>query len=166
MGHCVAVRDEGEDFLEDLDAIPWESTPRLRGGLTAWCLCETMTLVPGRAIDVGPEFYATQAAWYAGIAAMARAGVGIIMDEVFLDGEGSQDNLRKALAGLRVAWVGVRCDADVAEARERDRGDRTPGLARDQATRVHAGTAYDLIVDTTRSSPSQCAQAVIERLSL
>ena len=125
----------------------------------------TMTFVPGRAIEVEPRFYPIQAAWYAGLAAIARAGVGVIVDEVFLDGGRSQEELRKALTGLKVAWVGVQCDGEVAETRERVRGDRTLGLARDQASRVHAGATYDVVVDTTSTSTSECARAVIEWLS-
>lgn len=34
----MVMRDEGKDFFEDVEAIRWESTPALRGGLTASCL--------------------------------------------------------------------------------------------------------------------------------
>src|SRR3974390_2254025 len=30
---------ESDDFAEGVDAVRWESTPRLRGELTASCLC-------------------------------------------------------------------------------------------------------------------------------
>ena len=49
---------------------------------------------------------------------MAHAGAKLIVDEVFLEGAGSQARLAAALDGLTVVWVGVRCDTDVAEARE------------------------------------------------
>jgi len=125
----------------------------------------TMTFVHGGAIEIDPEFFPAQSAWYAGLAAIARAGVGLIIDEVFLNGGQSQDELRKALLGLRVIWVGVQCEADVAEARERDREDRTSGLARDQANRVHVGATYDLSVDTSKTTTDQCADDIIEILS-
>ena len=124
-----------------------------------------MTFVHGGAIEIDPEFFPAQSAWYAGLAAIARAGVGLIIDEVFLNGGQSQDELRKALLGLRVIWVGVQCEADVAEARERDREDRTSGLARDQANRVHVGATYDLSVDTSKTTTDQCADDIIEILS-
>ena len=44
--------------------------------------------------------------------------------------------------------------------------DRRPGLAQDQAARVHEGCRYDLTVDTSVSSPAACASAVIEALGL
>ena len=42
------------------------------------------------AIIVGPQFRALEAAWIEGVAAMARAGGRIIVDEVFLGGAASQ----------------------------------------------------------------------------
>ena len=59
-------------------------------------------------------------------------------------------------------WVGVKCEPDVAEARERSRGDRTSGMARHQAIQVHMGTEYDVAVDTTGLSTSECADLVVE----
>jgi chloramphenicol 3-O phosphotransferase len=54
----------------------------------------------------------------AGIAATARAGAPIIVDDVFLRAAVSQARWRTALAGLAVAWVGVHCDAAIAVQRE------------------------------------------------
>ena len=96
-------------------------------------------------------------AWYEGLGAVARAGTGLIIDEVFLGGGASQERLRSALGGLSVLWVGVRCDAAVAEARERQRGDRNIGMARDQAERVHRGVHYDVVVETHDTAPIDCA---------
>ena len=59
-------------------------------------------------------------------------------------------------------WVGVRCEPEVAQARELQRGDRVVGMALDQASRVHEGVRYDFIVDTTTRSPDECAKDVTE----
>ena len=83
----------------------------------------------------------------------------------FLGGRSSQERLASALAGLPVVWIGVRCAPEVAEARERSRSDRVGGMARLQATRVHQGVAYDLIVDTTAASAADCARTVASHLS-
>jgi hypothetical protein len=48
-------------------------------------------------------------------------------------GRSSQERLASALAGLPVMWVGVRCDPEVAAAREHSRSDRVGGMARLQA---------------------------------
>lgn len=61
-------------------------------------------------VSVGAEFRALEAAWGEGIVAMAGAGARIIVDEVFLGGAESQQRWQKALGGLAVLWVGVRCE--------------------------------------------------------
>ncbi len=91
---------------------------------------------------------------------MARAGSGVIVDDVFLDAGESQARLRAALEGLAVFWVGVRCQREVAEARELEREGRVRGMARDQAERVHAGVSYDVVVDTTHTSAEECAETI------
>ena len=118
----------------------------------------------GGEVVVGPEFRALEAAWIAGIAAMAHAGARIIVDEVFLGGPASQQRWKNALGALSVLWVGVRCDAAVAAGRELARGDRVPGMAASQAEVVHRGIAYDLQVDTTHAEALECAQAIAARL--
>ncbi|NLU75596.1 chloramphenicol phosphotransferase CPT [Streptomyces sp. HNM0575] len=111
-------------------------------------------------VSVGPEFRTLEAAWIEGVAAMARAGARVVVDEVFLGGPYSQQRWQKALGGLRVLWVGVRCDAAVAADREAARGDRTAGMAASQAESVHEGVVYDLEVDTTHAESMACARAV------
>jgi chloramphenicol 3-O phosphotransferase len=66
------------------------------------------------AVTVGPQFRALEAAWIEGIAAMARAGAQLIVDEAFLGGAASQQRWQNALGSLLVLWVGVRCDSAVA----------------------------------------------------
>ncbi|MBC8092126.1 MAG: chloramphenicol phosphotransferase, partial [Pseudonocardia sp.] len=69
-------------------------------------------------VAVDDRFRQLEHAWYQGLAAIARDGVGVIIDEVFLGGGESQDRLRSALGDLRVVWVGVHCDLEIAVARE------------------------------------------------
>ncbi|WP_153815447.1 chloramphenicol phosphotransferase CPT [Streptomyces sp. SUK 48] len=115
-------------------------------------------------VGVGPGFRALEAAWIEGIAAMARAGARIVVDEVFLGGPYSQQRWQKALDGLRVLWVGVRCEAAVAAGRELARGDRAVGMAATQAAAVHRGVTYDLEVDTTHTEAVECARAIAARV--
>ncbi|MFD7641611.1 chloramphenicol phosphotransferase CPT [Kitasatospora sp. NPDC059795] len=116
-------------------------------------------------VAVGGTFRRLEAAWMAGIAATALAGAPVIVDDVFLSGRNSQLRWTKALLDLDVLWVGVRCDPAEATARERARPDRTPGMAADQALRVHLGVHYDLELDTTRTPPADCARAIVQRLA-
>ncbi|HZE34245.1 MAG TPA: chloramphenicol phosphotransferase CPT [Actinoallomurus sp.] len=115
-------------------------------------------------VVVGPEFRTLEAAWIDGIAAMARSGARIIVDEVFLGGAESQRRWQKALTELDVLWVGVRCESAVATGREVARGDRVTGMAAVQADLVHRDVVYDLEVDTTHAEPMECARDIASRL--
>ena len=116
-------------------------------------------------VAVGDRFRQLEHAWYQGLGAIARDDVGVIIDEVFLGGHESQDRLRSALSGLRVVWVGVRCDLEVAVAREVARPERTQGMASSQAMIVHEGVQYDLQVDTTTSTALECATTIADYLA-
>lgn len=116
-------------------------------------------------ISVGPGYRAIADAWREGIGAIARAGAHVILDMVFLDGAADQAVWREKLHGVPVYWVGVRCAAAVAAAREAARGDRVRGMALSQADRVHRGVVYDDEVDTTTATSRECAQAIAGRLA-
>jgi chloramphenicol 3-O phosphotransferase len=116
-------------------------------------------------VSVGADFRALEAAWRDGVAAMARAGARVIIDDVFLGGAASQRRWQKALGGLAVLWVGVRCDSAVAAGREIARGNRTQGMAASQADVVHEGVSYDLQVDTTHTESLACARTIAARVS-
>ncbi|OCC07657.1 Chloramphenicol 3-O phosphotransferase [Streptomyces sp. PTY087I2] len=111
-------------------------------------------------VTIGEEFRRLEAAWREGVAATARAGAHVFIDDVFLGGPASQEPWRKALTGLNVLWVGVHCDLAVAEAREIARGDRPRGMAAAQAERVHRGVSYDVEVDTTHMESLACARTI------
>ena len=137
-----------------MDAMP----PRL------WGSSSGITVDPDGRITVGAAIRVLQEAWFQGVAAMAHAGVGIILDEVFLEGAAAQERWRIALEGRRVFWVGVRCDPRVAAEREAVRGDRDRGMAASQACLVHRGVVYDMEVDTTDTTPTDCARLIAQRL--
>ena len=115
---------------------------------------------PDGEVVVGPEFRTLEAAWMEGVAATARAGARVIIDDAFLGGAASQQRWQKALGTLQVLWVGVRCASAVAAGREIARGDRVTGMAASQAEAVHQGVAYDLQVDTTHTEALDCARAI------
>jgi chloramphenicol 3-O phosphotransferase len=138
----------GTDTL--IDAMPASTRTSAAG----------IEFAPDGEIVVGPQFRALEAAWTAGVAAMAQAGARIIVDEVFLGGPASQQRWKNALGMLPVLWVGVRCESAVAAGREIARGDRVVGMAASQAELVHQGIVYDLEVDTTRTEALECARAI------
>lgn len=115
---------------------------------------------PEGEVTLGDGFREIEAAWMTGIAAMARAGARIIIDEVFLGGAASQERIRTHLEGLGVLWVGVRCDPTIVVGREIARGDRVIGMAASQAEVVHTGVVYDIEVDTSHTESLDCARAI------
>ncbi len=147
----------GEDLDQRISSFVDGGPPP--GGLSG------IEFAPDGSVTVDDAYRRVEGAWYQGLASMARCGTGVIIDEVFLGGRASQERLSRALSDLAVLWVGVRCDAEVAEARERRRHDRVPGMARRQAEQVHQGVVYDLVVDTTSSTAVECARTIIGYLS-
>lgn len=121
---------------------------------------------PDGEVTVGANFRTLEDAWMAGVAEMVRAGARVIVDDAFLGGAASQQRWRKALDGLSVLWVGVRCEGAVAAGREIARGDRVGGMAEAQAELVHRGVVYDLEVDTTRAESLVCAREIVGRAGL
>lgn len=133
-----------------LDALP----PSLMGSDSG------ITIGPAGEVTPGEGFREIEAAWMTGVAAMARAGAHVIIDDVFLGGAASQERMRAHLEGLNVLWVGVRCDPELLAGREMARGDRVPGMAALQAEVVHQGVAYDIEVDTSHTESLDCARAI------
>ena len=70
----------------------------------------------------------------------------------------------QALSGLDVRWVGIRCDVDAATARERQRGDRYPGLARGTSRAAHLNASYSVEVDTSSATADETAVTLFEHL--
>lgn len=65
-----------------------------------------------------------------------------------------------ALSGRPVYVVGVRCDLEVMESRERQRGDRDIGLSRAQFAHSEYSRSYDVVIDTTRLTPEDGAKLI------
>lgn len=99
-----------------------------------------------------------------GIAAMARQGNKLIVDDVLLDGDNAA--YEAALAGLDLVRVGVFAPLEILEAREAARGDRMIGLARWQYDRVHKNMTYDLEVDSSRQTAMECAELIRNKFGL
>ncbi|MEM8695003.1 MAG: AAA family ATPase [Pseudomonadota bacterium] len=99
------------------------------------------------------------------VAALAKAGNNVIVDDVFFRG-GERQGYSGALADFDVAFVGLFAPLETIEARERARGDRNIGLARWQFDRVHAGQSYDLEIDTSEKSTAESARILCKALEI
>ncbi len=99
------------------------------------------------------------------IAAFAREGNNIIIDDLIFKPEYLVD-YAEALYDLDAWLIGVRCSLDVVNDRERRRPGRFPGTATSHFHEVHAhGASYDLEVDTSNTTPRECAERIIARLA-
>ena len=103
----------------------------------------------------------TRRGYHRTVAALASAGNHVIMDYPLSEPWRLAD-LLVVLDGYDVTLVDVVCSPDELERRERVRGDRPVGLAASQAVFEHADR--DLTIDTTTSSPEECAASIVSRL--
>jgi chloramphenicol 3-O phosphotransferase len=144
-----------DTFWNAIDERWMEHGPRAAEGFL-WI--EDSTIVPG---PVGRRL---AAGMRAALAAFARAGNDVIVDDVFIDPEWLQA-WRNELAEIELLLVGVVAPIEVLEDRERARGNRIVGEARAQVGVIHRGIEYDLTVDTAHESPEGCARSILAALT-
>jgi len=93
------------------------------------------------------------------LARVIRTEFDIILDLVLRDETELQATLR-VLAARPTYVVGVSAPLEVLEQRERARGDRGTGMAREQVTDPAYARGYDLVVDTSTCSADDAAAAI------
>ncbi len=126
------------------------------------------TSAPGEPLSItavfGPVFRRLILARPAAVRALVDGGNAVIFDDVLHDVE-MYTNRRRAFAGLDVFTVGVTCDLEILEARERSRGDRVLGRARGLVDVVHRFLTYDVLVDTGTTGPDACVSEIMAALT-
>lgn len=126
-------------------------------------------VVPGRGPApswvpaLGPDGLLLMRAAHRAWRSVAETGLDQVVDHVLLDAA-TRDDALEVLSGPDVFWVGVHCDVVELVRREIARGDRFRGFASGTWAQVHDGMTYDLVLDTTTSSPQQCAEQVLAAL--
>jgi len=120
---------------------------------------------PGVVIEMGHVMHNALRGMRSAVAAMAKEGNNLIVDDVMLSAI-DQQHYRNQLGKFEVRFVGLFAPLEVLEQRERDRKDRLVGLARWQYDRVHHGIEYDLEIDTAIASPEECARKIAEAFDL
>lgn len=95
------------------------------------------------------------------IATLADEGLNVIVDDVILSSSFRDDYLQ-ALRGLSVVFVGVHCNIEEMNRRERMREGRFPGTAESTLAKVHLHMLYDVEVDATHKPPTELAQEVLK----
>jgi chloramphenicol 3-O phosphotransferase len=138
-------------------------------------------LQPGIGLRPGEDTHASAphvpllySALYESVAAHSRLGLNVAVDVGHYDASILVDAARR-LDGLPVLFVGVRCPIEVIMQRRRDSEAGTYATAAEGAPvpapvlrwqdAVHRGWQYDLEVDTSVQTPSECAAAIGTRLS-
>lgn len=101
----------------------------------------------------------TRGGFHRAVAGMAHAGNDVVMDYVFSEPWRLSDCL-EVFEGLRVVFVGVHCQLEELERREKARGDRNVGLARSQLEVVHSFVEYDIEVRSDQMSPRDAAAVI------
>lgn len=125
-------------------------------------------MLPSRREDTGPFNWWTQlrprffAGFHRCLPALADAGNDLIVEHV-IEFQAWRDELAQLLAGLDVFVVGVHCDLDELDRRERARGDRRigEGRAHIEVDRIHTFGPYDLEVYTTAGVSTDLVESVL-----
>jgi chloramphenicol 3-O phosphotransferase len=95
---------------------------------------------------------------------IAQTEFEIILDLVLRD-EAELQACLKALGGRATYIIGVSAPLHVLEERERARSDRASGIAKEQATDPVYKRRYDLMLDTSTTTPEAGAAAVRKLVS-
>jgi chloramphenicol 3-O phosphotransferase len=115
-------------------------------------------------VITGPALERTLRGMRHAIAALAGQDCNMVIDDVMLDD--SSREYRALLAPYDFHMVGVHAPLAVLEQRERERGDRMPGLAHAQFDAVHRGRIYDLEIDSSTMPADACAAAIVRAFGL
>jgi chloramphenicol 3-O phosphotransferase len=97
------------------------------------------------------------------ITALSKTGNHVLADHVLVEPQWVQE-CAELFCELPAYLIGIRCPLDVLEQREKSRKDRTLGQARAQFELAHAHGIYDLEVDTSLLSVSECALQIKQRI--
>ena len=130
----------------------------------------------GERPDLEPFIVLLYRALYESIAAHSRLGLNVVVDighhDAYATPRGILPDCARRLSGLPVLFAGVRCPLDVILERRRTTGypatvtddPAAPGPIRRWQEEVHYPGLYDLEVDTSVLSPSECAATIREHL--
>ncbi len=114
----------------------------------------------GFAVKIGPNAQTVIKGMHRAIASYAHAGNNVIVDYIKYDDAWIPD-LKEALHGIKVFWIGINASLASIEQREKTRGTSPIGHARSHYDTVHLNISYDLMINTNSLSPDQAADQII-----
>jgi chloramphenicol 3-O phosphotransferase len=167
------------EAIQDSSPEPW-----INLGVDVWMAATPPAFRPGIGLrpggerpDLEPYVVASFAGLYEAVAGQSRLGFNVVVDVGHHDAVSQRLNILPTCAvrlrDLPVLFVGLRCPVDVVLARRNGsegyvRGSVEGGIP-DPVLRwqeeVHRPGRYDLEVDTSLQSPSECASVIHQRLA-
>ena len=111
-----------------------------------------------RLIPIETEYF-----FHRTIAMFSDKGVNLIVDHVIHD-RFTREDCKESLTGYPVLFVGVHCPVEELERREKERGDRRIGQAKEQLEFVHREEIYDIEVDTFKDGLEGCIEKILEKV--
>jgi len=109
----------------------------------------TISPIAGKIVESIPET----------VELLSSKGLDIIVDECLLDND--IERYKETFQDKEICYVGVMCDLETLEKREKARGDRMLGLARGMFDRVHNNIEYNVIVETAKMDAISCAKKIL-----
>lgn len=119
---------------------------------------------PKRIVELGPDAKRFIHAMHRSMKVMLDHNFNLILDEVLVSEEEFQD-YQELFKDVKLLFVGITTPLQVAEQREKERGDRLEGYARGFYDRVHQGKKYDLEIDSSQIAPEQSAKIILDYLN-
>ncbi len=114
-------------------------------------------------IQTGPFAKQVVLAYQEIVLLLARLGHFLIIDDVSL-GQAEVQQWKQKLREFSVCWIGVHASLEELERREKERGNRIIGSARAQFFKVHQDVTYDLEINTSTQSITQCTETILKTL--
>ena len=153
-------------------------------GVDSWAQVTPSHLLPGIGLrpggerpDLEPQVRLLFIALYEAIAASSRTGFNVVVDvghhDAYSTPLGILGDCARRLKGLPAVLVGVRCPLELIMARRNadsrggfyESGETVPAPVALWQIEVHRPGIYDLEVDTSISSPDDCATAIKDYLA-
>ena len=97
-------------------------------------------------------------------ATWARAGMDVAMDHSLFN-HATVADLHAAMEGLELLHVGLVCDPDVLDDREREGGSQTRGLAVAQLRAHRDEVRPDLLLDTTEATTEELVELILAEVA-
>ena len=94
-------------------------------------------------------------------------GKNVIIDSILVERDGiapHYERMKEILRDNPLDIVEVFCPLDICRQRNIDRGDRYETQSEEQAELMARGIRYSMRVDTSRFSPAECAEAIMNMI--